>query len=64
MSRNGQEALFDKLCHVIDYHVTEFKMSPIEVVGCLEVVKHDFIADQSGLVRIEDLEGGDDEQEW
>jgi hypothetical protein len=64
MSHNGQAALYQAINALIDYHVQEFKLSAIEIIGALEYVKLEVQQQAAEVAHLTDLEDegeGDDE---
>lgn len=50
MSRNALDYLQAEFVRAIDYATEEFKITTAEVIGCLEVVKLNHMAETQGLL--------------
>lgn len=58
MSRSGVHQLYEELNRLVNYHLTEQKLTMAEVIGTLELIKLNLFHEDS-----HDVEQGE-EQEW
>lgn len=45
MSRRGRTFLMEAVSDAIDYTRKEFKMTYVEIIGCLECIKHEMLVE-------------------